>query len=206
MTLRIWAIKRSEIKQLSRERLLLLGARCAMRVEPWLPPNTESMWSRGLEYVVASAFSESDPVDAATLRRQLSDRGAIASNRISSVDKRLGECMNYTTQALAHAIDATTLDFGAPMKKAIIDAAKLSASIAAVLAHAGRVDVPPGADAVDVACVAIWDAIRADIPVLAGGQSDFKNAEDRVRALRDCAPFWVGRAPDWAKRPDAVDL
>jgi hypothetical protein len=92
------------------------------------------------------------------------------------------------------------------MKKAIIEAAKLSASIAAVLAHAGRVDVPPGVDAVDAACVAMWDAIRADIPVLAGRQADLKNAEDRVRALRDCAPFWVGSAPGWARRPDAVDL
>ena len=206
MTLRIWAIKLSEIKPLSRERLLLLGARCAMRVEPWLPPDTETLWSRGLEHVVASAFSESDPADAATLRRRLSDRGAIACDSMQSVDKTLGECMSYTTQALARAIDATTLDFGAPMKKAIIEAAKLSASIAAVLAHAGRVDVPPGADAVDVACVAMWDAIRADIPFLAGGRSDFKNAEDRVRALRDCAAFWVGRAPGWASRPDAVDL
>jgi len=205
MTLRILAIKRSEIKQLSRERLLLLGARCAMRVEPWLPPDTETMWSRGLEHVVASAFSESDPADAPTLRRRLSDRGVIACDSMRFVDKTFGECMSYTTQALARAIDAT-LDFGAPMKKAIIEAAKLSASIAAVLAHAGRVDVPPGVDAVDAACVAMWDAIRADIPVLAGRQADLKNAEDRVRALRDCAPFWVGRAPDWAKRPDAVDL
>ena len=126
MTLRILAIKRSEIKQLSRERLLLLGARCAMRVEPWLPPDTETMWSRGLEHVVASAFSESDPADAPTLRRRLSDRGVIACDSMRFVDKTFGECMSYTTL--------------------------------------------------------------------------FRSA------LRDCAPFWVGRAPDWAKRPDAVDL
>src|SRR6185503_4319418 len=156
MTLRIWAIKPAELKQLPRERLLLLGARCAMRVEPWLPADAETTWSRGLEYVVASAFSESD-------------WGAIACNTMSSVDEALGQCMNYTMQTLARAIDAASVDFGAPMKKVIIEVAKLSASIAAVLAHAGRVKVPPGADAVDVACVAMWDAIRADIPVLAGG-------------------------------------
>ena len=106
--------------------------------------------------------------------------------------------MNYATQTLARAIDATSLDVGLPMKKMIIETAKLSASIAGVLAHAGRIDVPPGADAVDVACVAMWDAIRADIPVLAGGTSDFKNAKERVQALRACAALWVGSASGWA--------
>jgi hypothetical protein len=200
MTLRIWAIKPTELKQLPRERLLLLGARCAMRVEPWRPADTETAWSRGLEYVVASAFSESDPGAGATLRRTLSDWGAIACNAMSSVDQALGQCMNYAMQTLARAIDATSVDFGAPMKKVIVEVAKLSASIAAVLAHAGRVKVPPGADPVDVACVAMWDAIRADIPVLADGASDFKNAEDRVQALRDCSALWVGGVPSWALR------
>lgn len=198
MTLRIWAIKPAELKQLPREGLLLFGARCAMRVEPWLPANTGTLWSRGLEHVVASAFSEADPGVAATLRRELSERGASACNAMSSLDEARGRCMNYATQTLARAIDAANVDFGPQMKKVIIETAKLSASVAGVLAHAGRVDVPPGADAVDIACVAMWDAMRADIRVLAGGPPDFKHAQDRVRALRDCAALWVGSAPSWA--------
>lgn len=199
MTLRIWALKPAELKPLSREGLLLLAARCAMRVEPWLPPHIGPLWSRGLEHVVGSAFYEADSGAGASLRRQLSDEGASACNTMSSVDEALGRCMNYATQTLARAIDATDLDFGPPMKKVIIETAKLSASVAGVLAHAGRVDVPAGADAVDVACVAMWNATRADIPVLADGAFDFKNAKDRVRVLRDRAPLWVGGAPDWAR-------
>jgi hypothetical protein len=197
VTLRIWAIKLGELKPLPRAGLILLGARCAMRVEPWLPPDTRALWSRGLEHVVGSAFSEADTGAAATLRRDLSDRGALASNALATTDEPLGRCMNYATQTLARAIDATRLDGGVLMKKAIIEAAKLSASIAGVLAHAGRVDVPSGAAAVDVACVAMWDAIRADIPVLAGTSSTLKGADDRVLALRDCSPLWVGDVPRW---------
>ncbi|HEY6477888.1 MAG TPA: hypothetical protein VI456_15030, partial [Polyangia bacterium] len=76
--------------------------------------------------------------------------------------------------------------------------AKLSASIAGVLAHGGRIDVPSGADAVDVACGAMWDAIRADLGILAGTISTLKSADDRVRALRDCSALWVGDVPRWA--------
>lgn len=107
--------------------------------------------------------------------------------------------MNYATQTLAQAVEAASLDFGSPMKKAIIDTAKFSASIAALLAHAGRVRAPRGADAIDVACIAMWDAIRSDITALTGASSELESAKDRVRAVRDCAPFWVGRAPSWAK-------
>ncbi|NUP06286.1 MAG: hypothetical protein HOW73_09535 [Polyangiaceae bacterium] len=105
--------------------------------------------------------------------------------------------MNYATQTLVRAIDAAGIDGAAPAKKAIIEAAKLSASIAAVLAHAGRIDVAPGSSALDVACVAMWDAIRADIPVLAEASSTVEGADDRVRALRDCSPLWVGDVPRW---------
>jgi hypothetical protein len=202
MTLRIWAIKLGELKPLSRAGLLLLGARCAMRVEPWLPPDAGPLWSRGLEHVVGAAFSAADADAAAKLRRALSDRGAIASNALAATDVPLGRCMNYATQTLARAIDATCLDDGAPIKKAIIETAKYSASIAGVLAHAGRVVVPSGVSAVDAACVAMWDAIRADISVLAGASSALENADDRVRALRECAAQWAGGVPVWVTRQD----
>ena len=73
-----------------------------------------------------------------------------------------------------------------------------SASIAGVLAHAGRVVVPIGKDPVEVACLAMWDAIRADIPVVATVASDLETAKHRVAALRKCAPLWFDGMPDWA--------
>ena len=198
MSLNNWALKNSELKPLQRAGLLLLGVRCAMRVEPWMPPQTLALWSRGLRHATASAFSEPESDTSATLRRELSDRGAIASNALISIDEALGRCMNYSTQTLARVLDATGLEYGTPMKKMIIETSKLSASIAGVLAHAGRVAVPHGQDAVDVACVAMWDAIRADIPILAAKTAQFQNAEDPVGALRDCATLWVGGVPNWA--------
>src|ERR1041384_6087854 len=198
MTLRLWAIKIGELKPLTREGLLLFGVRCAMRVEHWLPPDSKALWSRGLEYVLAAAFSEADRSAAAPLRRELSDRGALASNQLATTDAPLGRCMNYATQTLAHVIDVTCIDETPAMKKAIIETAKLSGSIAGVLAHAGRVDVEAGADPVDVACTAIWDAIHADVSVVAAASARLKGASTRVQALRDCAPLWLGEVPQWA--------
>jgi hypothetical protein len=198
VTLRSWAIKSGELKPLARAGLLCLGARCAMRVEPWLPPDTRALWSRGLEHVVASAFAATESGAADDLRRDLSDRGAAACNALTATDEPLGRCMNYATQALVRAIDATHLDGQAPLKKAIIEAAKLSTAIAGVLAHAGRVvDVPVGATAADVACVAMWDAIRSDMRLLAHTNPALEGAEDRVLALRECSPLWVGAVPRW---------
>jgi hypothetical protein len=106
--------------------------------------------------------------------------------------------MSYATQTLASAIDATALAEATPLRKVVIVTAKLAASIPAVLAHAGRIVVPIGEDAVDVACVAMWDAIRADLPAVAVSLGTIAEASDRVRALRDCASFWADGAPDWA--------
>jgi hypothetical protein len=106
--------------------------------------------------------------------------------------------MNYATLTLAAAIKATSLDLGTPLKKAVIESAKLSASIAGVLAHAERSVVPVGEDPVEVACLAIWNAIRADIPTVAAAASELNTAKDRVAALRKCAPLSGGGIPDWA--------
>lgn len=197
MSLRALALRVGELKPLQRSGLLLFGARCAMRVEPWLPTRAEPLWSRGLEQVMAAAFSEVDDAAVATLRRQVSDCGAVACNRLAPTDEPLGRCMNYATQTLARVLEATVLEAATPLKKAIMDAAKLSASIAAVLAHAGRVVAPAGADPVDAACTAMWETIRTDIPLVAGALSEVEHAQDRIGALRNRGPLWVGEVPDW---------
>jgi hypothetical protein len=199
MTVRVWAVKVGELKPLSRGGLLWLAARCAMRVEPWIPPGAESPWHDGLEHVAAAAISKPARSDVARLLgSELSNRGAAACNRLAATDEALGRCMNYAALTLATALDATALDAGPDLKKTVIDSAKLSASIAAVLAHAGRVRVRKGEDPVDVACLAIWDAIRADIKALAEGTLELEVATDRLGALRTHAPLWVGGRPAWA--------
>lgn len=199
MTLRVWALKVGELKPLSRGGLLLLTARCAMRVEPWLPPGADALWHEGLTHVVGAAFNEPAPSKPAViLARELSNRGASACNLLAATDEPLGRCMNYAAVTLAAAVEATNLDAGPTLKKAVIASAKLSASIAGVLAHAGRVRVPTGKDPVAIACVAMWDAIRADIPAVAAASSELEIARDRIGALREHAALWVDRPPDWA--------
>ena len=199
MTLQVWALKVGELKPLSRGGLLLLAARCAIRVEPWLPPGADALWHLGLTHVAAVAFDAPAPSKpAAKLARELSNRGAKASSLLAATDEPLGQCMNYAALALGAAVEATSLDGGSTLKKAVLASAKLSASIAAVLGHAGRVRVPTGKDPVAVACVAIWDAIRADITSVAAASADLEIAKDRIRALREHAALWVGRPPRWA--------
>jgi hypothetical protein len=203
MAVRSVALKVGELKPLSRPGLLLLAARCAVRVEPWMPPGSATLWREGLAYVTTAAFSAPPrSKEASKLERKLSDRGADACNRLDAPDEPLGQCMNYATSTLGAAALATSLDMGAPLKKAVLDAAMLSKSIGAVLAHAGRVRGrrPPGLDAVDVAVLAFWDAIRRDIPGLAARTSELETAKDRVEVLRKLAPLWVGRPPSWLHR------
>lgn len=198
MSLRLWAIKVGELKPLSREGALLFGVRCALRVERWRPPGGEATWRRGLGHVMAAACKPpASPTPDAALYREVSDSGAIACNRLAKTDEPLGQCMNYTTQALCAVLTASAAPTGAPFKKAIIDAAKYSASIPAVLAHAGRVVAPRGEAPVDHAARATWDAIRADIAVVSRETERIRAARDPLVALRACAPLWPNEVPAW---------
>jgi len=199
VTLRIWAIKPRELKPLSRDGLLLLTARCAMRVEPWCPPGAEAPWSDALEHIASAAFAEPSGAAATELARELMSRGARAEDQLASTDEPLGRCMNYATSALASGVKATALEAGAALDKVVIESAKMSGSIAGVLAHAGRVPVSRGEEAVELACTTLWSAIRADIPVIAAATPALETARTRVAALRELAPLWVDRAPAWVR-------
>lgn len=205
MGVRAWALKPGELKPLSRGGLLLLSARCAMRVEPWIPDGAEALWHDGLALVVTSAFGP--PMTAkevakvvAKKERALSDCGAEACNRLEVTDEPLGRCMNYAMSALAAAVEATGCNERSAALKLVIQAAKLSASIAAVWAHAGRARVAGGQDPVETIATAVWSAIRDDIAHIASLASETALAAtaDPVRALREIAPLWPGRPPAWA--------
>ncbi len=198
MSVRQWTLKIGELKPLSRAGLLLLSVRCAMRVEPWLPPDADSLWHEGIDDLTAAAFKKPGRSRRAmTLVRGLSDLGVSACNRLSTTDEPLGRCMNYAILTLTTAIEATDRDVGPELKQAVITSAKMSGSIAGVLAHANRVLVRPGDDPVEVACVTIWNSIRADIPTVASFISEVEVAQDRVDSLRKVAPLWVDRQPVW---------
>ena len=132
--------------------------------------------------------------------RALRNLGAQACNRLAPTDAPLGRCMNYATSTVVAAVEATALPLGAPLKKAVIDVAKLSASIPGVLANAGRVPLPRVGSAVEVACVEAWDAIRAEVSLMAEGPPRVEASRDRLDALRTLAPLWPAGVPAWAKR------
>lgn len=186
MSVKLWALKVGELRPLGDHALLFLAARCAMRVEPWLPAGAKADWKRGLEAVCRGGGASSD------LGRALSDRGAVACNRLAATDEPLGRCMNYSTQTLCAALEAAGSADRATRCKRVIDAAKYASSIGAVLAHAGRVSAPRGTDAVTFACTAMWDAIRSDIAAVAGAPSGVTPA-----ALRTLAPLWSAGKPRW---------
>jgi len=204
MSLATWATKPKDLKPLDRRGLVLFAARCAIRFEAWAPPDPEGLFLGALTRVVDFAFEDPIPQDRLrAMRRPLSDLGATACNRLESTDAPLGRCRDYAVQTLVTALDvAAAVDRKTQVSEAI-RAAKLSGSIPAVWAHAGRVDVrvPKGTSSVDVVAEATWSAIRADIARVAAGVTTIESADDRVRALRDLGSPWEGTQPAWAIPP-----
>lgn len=185
--MRVWAIKPGELKPLSRSGLLLLAAR---------PPGAEAPWSDGLEHLARAASGER--AGATALARELRSRGARACDQLAASDEPLGRCMNYATSALSAGVEAVALDARPALVKAVIDAAKMTGSIAGVLAHAGRVPASMGVDPVELACTTTWSAIRADIAVVAAARTSLGS----VRALRELAPLWADGVPTWVPEGD----
>ena len=149
---RMSAIKPGELKPLTRSGLLLLSARCALRVAPWVPPEAEAAWRDGVAFLALAALTApTEARETAARARALRDLGARACNRLEATDEPLGRCMNHAMGTLAEAIDATARPRGPALKKAVITTARLSASIGAILAHAGRVGGCGDVDPVDFA-------------------------------------------------------
>ncbi|MBK9030579.1 MAG: hypothetical protein IPL61_04435 [Myxococcales bacterium] len=193
MTMKRWAVKPGELRALARTSRLVWAARCAMRTEEWRPPGVDALWDDGLRLLVEAAAAAPGAIEVATVARALGDRGALASNRRDGTDaEALGRCMNYATLTVRCALEATALPDGPALAKAVIDVAKYAASIPALLAHAGLTRAPPGAAAVDVAAVAVWGAIRADLAPCAATAPGVSLAD--VRAL---APLWPPGARAW---------
>ena len=196
MSLRNLALKPGELKALSRSGLLLFAARCALRVEPCLrlwwpdpPAGIRTTWTRNLDFLVAAASTPRVPRVAAR-SRSLSNAGAQAGRRFDSKDETRGRCLNYVFLTLSAGVETAALVDRAAAVKSTILTAKYSASIPAILAHAGRITTP--GDPVDTACGIVWNAIRVDVKLL-GGEPPAMD----LPALRRIAPFWPDPAPSW---------
>ena len=163
MSVKQWAIKAGEVKPLDRAGLLLLGARFALRCAPWVPAGAETSLRAVLAGVVqAAAAGTVLPAALRTERRALSDRGAMACNRLSATDEPAGRAHNYAAQVLtAVAQGADALERPTTLKS-VLEAAKYAGSIAAIWAHAGRVHEAQGTgqNPVDHACERTWAALR----------------------------------------------
>lgn len=199
MSLRLWAIKVGELRPLDAGGLLLFGARCALRVSPWVPKDARRAWQAGLDIVLRAVGGEQfTPERIREVSRLVGDAGAIACNRLDGTkDEARGRCMNYATQTLVAVLDASQAADLKAQKKWIIDAAKLSASIPALLAHAGQIQARAG-DAVSEAAGTIWDAIRADIPVVTAARAANPSAPLSEAKLKALGPLWPGGKPEWA--------
>jgi hypothetical protein len=203
MSLKKWAVKQSELRLLDGPALLLFGARCALRVEPWLAPASQASFREALEIVLAAAEEEETPIAvrhrAGTVKRALSDSGAISCNALDGTeDEALGRCMNHAAQSLVLTLDAAELHDLTDRKKTIIDVAKNAASIPPVLAHAGLIVAKSG-DAVTESATTIWKATRSDISVLASRPA----VKLTVAKLRGLAPLWPDGPPRWLSRKKA---
>jgi hypothetical protein len=200
MSVRLWAVKPGEVKSLSREALLLFGARCALRIEPWWPVSAGPQSTEPLGFVLAAAFGKAPAAEVALARsRVLLNAGAKACNVLEATDGPRGQCINYAACTLAAVVEAAGMAERKAVVKATLEAAKLSASIFAVWAHAGRVPVPAsGQEVVDHVSETVWQSIRADIAPLADALDALATAPDRAQALRALAPLWLGGEPAWA--------
>ena len=191
MSVRAWAIKPGELKELTRCGLVLLAARCALRVEPcvleWWPdaPKTvRSLWATSLDHLVRSAFTTTRH-DIQRRLRALSNAGSLGRRRCEARDETRATCVNYAFYTLAAAVETGRFTERPLIVKSTIQAAKMSASIAAILAHAGRVPAPVNDDPVDHASRIAWGAIRADAARLTATPD-----------ARSC-PLWPDPAPAW---------
>jgi hypothetical protein len=202
VNLRTIALKPGELRPLDRGGLLLLGLRCAARVAPWRPPSAEAPWAAGWALAMAAAVGPpADPAAARALARALADAGARACNALTGADEPLGRAHNYACSTLSTVVEAAAVADRPPLLKEVILAAKLSASIPALLAHAGRAPLPAGADPsgdpVAAAMERVWSAIRADVGALAAGAQGVRAAADPGAALAALGPTWPGGAPAW---------
>ena len=129
----IGALRPSELKKLDRAKLLLLGARCALRVKPWVLAQDFSPWDRGMSFLLLAIDKAPLAADASTEMKSMIELSAV--NRPSATDEVALRCSNYAISTLASAIEVAAYELSPGLVKGIIATAKLSASVFTSRAH-----------------------------------------------------------------------
>lgn len=192
MSLKVWQLRPTELRPLGTEALLVLGARSALRVEPFVEREALATWKNAFALLLAPA---PDGAALGKMEKLLGALGARAANaRAGARPEALGRCMNHATSALAAlcALAAAPVAEVAAYRKGIADAVMYAGSIPALVAHAGLV---PGS--VPELAGPYWSAVRSDLPVLAS----LANLPATKGALAKVAPLWPEGPPLWLSAP-----
>lgn len=178
----------ADLRPLTDERLLLLAARMAQRIEPWCPLGAGAAWAEAVELLVAAGNGDPPPtVHVQRLGRALMDAGARGT--YAGGPEHVARGRNQAGCAVAIGLEAIGLLARKDRWKRVRDMGKHAASIYAVQAHAGVLAI---ADATTMP----WAAARADVPLLARASLPI-----RAASLLALAPVWPGGEPPWARPP-----
>lgn len=178
-------LKARDLKPLSDDQLLLLGARVALRVAAWCPAGARATWDRAMELLLVAGgggqvSARTVQASARTLRRQ----GTLGA--YGTAPEVIASARGSAGSALACALEATLLPARKDRWKRVVVAGKHAGSVYARLAHGGRM-------ALDPALAMYWSAVGADVASIAGGTSP-----TTLDALAALGPLWPEGTPDWA--------
>ncbi len=178
-------LKARDLKPLSDDQLLLLGARIALRVAPWCPAGARATWDQAMELLLAAGRGRQvSPRTVPALARTLQKQGALGT--YGTAPEVTARARGSAGNALVCALEATLLPARKDRWKRVVLAGKHAGSVYARLAHGGRM-------ALDPALARYWSAVGADVANIAGGTSP-----TTLDALAALAPLWPEGTPDWA--------
>lgn len=178
-------LKARDLKPLSEEQLLLLGARLVLRVAAWSPAGARASWDKGLALLLSAGGGvKATPRTVAALARELQKRGTLGV--YGTEPKVTSYARASAANALVCALQATQLAARKERWKEVALCAKHAGSVFARQAHAGRVPI-------EQALPLYWAAVRADVACIAQG-----SAPSTAQELLALGPLWPEGSPDWA--------
>ena len=208
MTVRSWALRRTELRPFDDRMLLVFAARCALRAEPcfrrlWAdaPASADTQWRRGWDFLVATIDGTArEDVDIEQLSRDVLSQGGSGYGALEHESEDCGLLVNRAFNVLSASIDAVACSDRKDLVTQTIVVGKHTASIGAQHAHAGWVtgtEFPEG-NAVDHAGITVMNAVRADLERAHGvGDGTFVELDERI------GPLWPDGEPPWWCRPPA---
>lgn len=168
-------MKAGELKPLDLGKLRWFAGRCALRCAPWGARDDRALHAQAMRAILApSPLAEPD---AAALIRALSDSGARAYNALATIDEPRARCANYASLVLAEAVRASASSARPEAVKAALLAAKYTASIPLLLAHAAQSQGAADRAAIDETAAVVWASIRQDVARIAAHAAHIESIE-----------------------------